>query len=86
MKLPRHCHWALAAALCALSAHAADPKSTPADTAAARQERAARAEFLDKQKQLFEEKRIAVDAPARDSAPILDLPQEESDTPGAVKR
>ncbi|QBE66786.1 hypothetical protein [Pseudoduganella lutea] len=86
MNIQRHRHWALAAALCALSAHAAEPKSTPAETPAAQQERAARAEFLDKQKQLFEEKRITVDAPARDSTPVLDLPQEESDTPGAVKR
>ncbi|MBB3219516.1 hypothetical protein [Pseudoduganella umbonata] len=87
MNIPRLGQWGLASLLCALSAYAAaDTRTAATDTAAARKERAARADHLDKQKKLFEENRIGSDAPARESAPVVDLPQEEADAPGAVKQ
>lgn len=86
MKHFRHPYLALLMALSALPALAAPTsKSDPADTAAAQKERAARAEFIERQKQLFEEKRIAVDAPVRESAPLIDLPQDEADAPNTVQ-
>lgn len=87
MNLPRHPALALVAALCAVSAHAApSSKAAAAETAAARQERAARADIAEKQNRLFEEKGIAVDAPVRQSTTIVDLPQDETDAPNAVKQ
>lgn len=60
-------------------------KTDPSTTTAAQKERAERAAFLAKQKALAEEKGIAVDGQPQASAPIVDLPQEEADAPGAVK-
>lgn len=85
MNPSRHASLALVAALCAVSAHAA-PTQTTADSAAARQERAARADIAEKQNRLFEEKGIAVDAPVRQSTTIVDLPQDETDAPNTVKK
>jgi hypothetical protein len=69
------------------SAHAAPAaKTDPSATAAARKERAERAAFQAKQRALAEDKGIAVDSQAQASSPILDLPQEEADAPGAVKQ
>jgi hypothetical protein len=87
MNLSRHPYLALVAALCALPVHATPTsKAAVAETAAARQERAARAEFVEKQKKLFEEKGIAVDAPVRQSSTIVELPQDETDAPNAVQK
>ena len=87
MNLSRHPYLALVAALCAVSAHAAPTtKAEAAETAAARQDRAARAEFVEKQKKLFEEKGIAVDAPVRQSSTLVELPQDETDAPNAVQK
>ncbi len=87
MKLSSHPYLALVVALCALPMHATPAsKAAAAETAAAQQERAARADYIEKQKKLFEEKGIAVDAPAQQSSTIVDLPQDEADAPNAVKK
>lgn len=76
---------ALFAAFSLTASAAPAAKMDPSATAAAQKERAERAAFLARQKALAEEKGIAVDSQPQESAPIVDLPQEEADAPGAVK-
>ena len=72
--------------LLALPAHAGTSKAAAIETAAAKQDRAERAAFLEKQKALAEERGVAVEAHPKASATVIDMPQDETDAPGAVKK
>lgn len=61
----------------------ADP--TPTDAPAVLKTQAIRRAVEEKQQQLAEEKRVAAPAPATPAAP-LDLPVDESDSPGATTK
>jgi len=85
MKNPGQWCCALALALCIPAVQAQTGKPSAADTEAAKQARATRAAQAEKQKQLFEEKNIPVEAQAKRAAPI-DVPVDNTDAPGAVKQ
>jgi len=76
---------AMALALLALPVHADPVPTQAADTAAAQRERAERAAFQARQKALAEERGVAVAPAATSPATIVDVPQDETDSPGSVK-
>ncbi|WP_338761005.1 hypothetical protein [Massilia sp. METH4] len=73
-------------ALLAAPVHAGTSKAAAIETAAAKQERAERAAFLEKQKAIADERGTAVEPPARGAVTVIDMPQDETDAPGAVKK
>lgn len=77
---------AIALALLALPAQADPAKTQAAETAAARQDRAERAAFEEKQKALAEERGVAVEPQPKTPVTIIDVPQDETDSPGSVKQ
>jgi hypothetical protein len=87
MQHSRHWCWALALTLSAPAVHAAQGNQPAvSETQAAKDARAAREAAAEKQKQLFEEKNIPVATQAQGSATVIELPADQSDSPGAVKK
>jgi hypothetical protein len=85
----RQWRWAILTALCAATVHAqsANQSATaPAETQAAKEARAAREAVAQQQKQLFEEKNIPAPVEQKGAVTVLDLPPDDSDSPGAVKK
>ncbi|HEX8615832.1 MAG TPA: hypothetical protein VF800_31510 [Telluria sp.] len=66
----------------------AEPDVKPAapESAAARKEKEIRKEVLEKQKELFERKHIALDEPKAESSATVDVPLDETDSPGATEQ
>jgi hypothetical protein len=74
--------------LAALSApvDAAPSKPQPAESAAAKRERAERDAVEQKQKALAEERGVTVETQPQQPVAIIDVPQDETDSPGSVTK
>ncbi|GGY95544.1 hypothetical protein ACFFTM_12740 [Pseudoduganella plicata] len=85
----RQWRWAILMALCATAVHAHSanpPANAPAETQGAKEARAAREAVAQQQKQLFEEKNISAPVEQKGAVTVLELPPDDSDSPGAVKK
>jgi hemolysin activation/secretion protein len=87
MNIPNHRYWAILLTICTAAVSAAPTsKPTVSETPAAKAAQAERIEQAQKQQKIVEDKRMSADRQAVGTATVVDLPVDETDSPGAVSK